>query len=163
MNKSQERFNPVKKSSLYTANDARVPHYYQKPGPGSYETHIEAETGGKSVLATHTSSPSIPVHKRKNVSRLRDLFIKEHAGSPATRFLYDDYNTETRKMLNPYRGQVDRSITRVGFTRDERKSPFLVKPEHATVCQHDSNRELGQIKVSIAYNKLRSYLVLNWK
>ena len=56
-------------------------------------------------------------------------------------------------MLNPYRGQVDRSSTQVGFTKEERKGPFTIKPEHATVCQHDSNRELGQIKVSRTYSK----------
>ena len=61
-------------------------------------------------------------------------FISIHAASPATRFLYDDYNIEKQKMLNPYRGQVEKDTTKIGFTQEERKDPFVVKPEHATVC-----------------------------
>jgi hypothetical protein len=124
----------------------------------------EACVGGKASLARNTSSPSIPINKRKNVSRLRigkkkssqaqgTGFIELHATSPATRFLYDDYNVQTQKMLNPYRGQVEADKAEVKFTREERKGPFSVKPEHATVCQHDQNRELGQIHYSIGHEK----------
>lgn len=40
-------------------------------------------------------------------------------------------------MLNPCREQTDKSPPKIGFGTDSRKSPFPVKKEHATVCQHE--------------------------
>lgn len=49
-------------------------------------------------------------------------------------------------MLHPNRSQVEKDTTKAGFTKGERiNGPFSVKPEHATIVQYDSNRELGQI------------------
>ena len=66
-----ERSSPIKTTSLYTANTSRVPHYYERPGPGHYEIINEASFGRKAFLSTNANPQAVPISRRTNVSRTR--------------------------------------------------------------------------------------------
>lgn len=66
-----ERSSPIKTTSLYTATTGRIPHYYERPGPGHYEIINEASFGRKAFLSTNVNPQAVPISRRTNVSRTR--------------------------------------------------------------------------------------------
>lgn len=71
-----------------------------------------------------------------------DRFSVEKSPHSLPQHRFTDYSADIRtkqkqlKVLNPCRLQTDKSPPRACFGTEARLSPFPVKKEHATVCQH---------------------------
>ena len=133
----------------YYQDSVKVPNFYNRPAPGSYDVEKKIKTGRKSAVSQFTNAPLYSMNRHYNHSRITTIPLQKFVRNNMSKTRFSKELIGVEKMggfLNPSHERVVAKVHQGEFTLEPRKDPFPVNPDHIVTVQFLQKQNTSSMK-----------------